>query len=685
MGRRGGLALVRRPAVNQSFIFFVGKYYGYKMRILVSLYPCFSTERDKDFFLANFNMLKIILALILLIAFNNALCQQDESINEYSIEEINVEGLLVKTDQFFSPVKVSLIDRDKIESSNGSGLSNLLMFEPGISLRSYGGGMGLQTISANGLSSSQTLVLIDGQRMNSNQNSTVDFSLISKNNIERIEIINSGASALYGSDAVSGVLNIVTKKLKTESFSTTAELQTGSYGFGKVSFDINAGLKNVSFNAEFNREYSRNNYDYKFNNGVQYILKERLHADYRLNNFGLKVQYKNGSNSKFTFSGKYYDAFRNIPGIETGNEPSKSNQIDREFNLALDYSHTGETIFSSRIYFKRHIMNYGVSGLVDDNYINSEVSTVNTLMISSVTTGIEAGYFGFNGSNLENFNGRVKLSAFASSVFKIGEFLQLFPSLRFDSFSDVKRKSLTAKIGLNFIPIERTNLHLRLNAGNNFRVPTFNDMYWSESGNRSLHPETSFNIDAGLIYGFQLAMNHTFDINYSRIDYSDKIVWIPTNSGIWKPQNINRSVSDILCFVLESEIFNADDFGLTALNGFTINQTRRKSNDEFDGNELIYVPIHQFQSSLRLHYKNFGMNLFYSMIGKRFIDNANSSLLPAVDIVDANINYGLDISDYSSVNFRIEVNNLLNSNYQLISGYPMPLRNFRFSIKLNYK
>ncbi len=86
---------------------------------------------------------------------------------------------------------------------------------------------------------------------------------------------------------------------------------------------------------------------------------------------------------------------------------------------------------------------------------------------------------------------------------------------------------------------------------------------------------------------------------------------------------------------------------------------------------------------LSLNYKKTGLNLFYNLTGKRYTDFENVNFLPAIDYVEGNIFQDFKIS---KIKFRVkfEINNILNADYQIISGYPMPLRNYKINLNLEY-
>ena len=126
---------------------------------------------------------------------------------------------------------VSVITRDEIEQSSPTSVAGLLKTVPGVTVTQSGGPGGLAEVHLRGGESGHTLVLIDGVRVNdpSTANDEFDFSAISPDTIERIEILRGPQSSIYGSDAMGGVVNIITRK-PSGAPSLSATVEGGSYG-----------------------------------------------------------------------------------------------------------------------------------------------------------------------------------------------------------------------------------------------------------------------------------------------------------------------------------------------------------------------------------------------------------------------------------------------------------------------
>ena len=118
------------------------------------------------------------------------------------------------------PSSVDIVNNKRITSRIPQNIAEVLQDVPGLFIKDYGGVSGLKTISLRGASTEQVLILMDGQRLNNAQNGQVDLGLISVQGVERIEVVRGANSALYGADAVGGVVNILLKSKRPEQVFT---------------------------------------------------------------------------------------------------------------------------------------------------------------------------------------------------------------------------------------------------------------------------------------------------------------------------------------------------------------------------------------------------------------------------------------------------------------------------------
>jgi len=140
------------------------------------------------------------------------------------LAEIVVSASRVETPVLLAPGFVTIV---RTSEPGTSGIIKALESAGGVSVSDYGLSGSVKTVRIRGSNSSQVLVLVDGVKLNSERDGAFDLSLIPTANIERIEIVRGGGSAVYGSDAIGGVVNIITKKASKTSLTVTA--QNGSY------------------------------------------------------------------------------------------------------------------------------------------------------------------------------------------------------------------------------------------------------------------------------------------------------------------------------------------------------------------------------------------------------------------------------------------------------------------------
>lgn len=618
--------------------------------------------------------------------------QQNDSV-KYSTSQIEVTGSRISLNPFTSPTKVQLIGRKEIENKNGETLADVLQPYSGVMLKSYGGNNSLSTISMNGLGAEHTLILLDGFKLNSTQNNLVDLSTVLKDDIEKIEILNNGMSSIYGSEAMGGVINIVTTKPAHDKLNVSMKLQAGSYEQRKIFLSTGAIIGGTNVEATYSTESAQNDFNYYFDNGVEKTEKQRLNSAYDVSNYLLSVNHIFNKKLNLSLRSSYLHRNDGIPGIETGSAPSNAVQKDKLWNnvLALSKKSGNHSQIKVQFNFQNNQSNYDNGNFANSYYRNLYISGMGefdyTTDLIEVDAGYDLSYSRMNSNETTEGTKRTQSGIFAVTRFNASGKLIIYPSLRYDYISDIDKNVLSGKLGLNFKPFEKHNLHVKASAGNNFAAPTFNELYWRGLGNGKLIPEKSLNIDAGVIYGFEFLTNNIIEFDFSYIDAEEKIVWTPGAGGIWRPENTGRSVSNVFLADLGvSKNFNDQIFFTAGLNYSYTSSLKKSTNSPEDptyNKQTFYIPEHALKCRSSLSINHTGINLFYTFTGSRFIDLENKQSLPQFQILDGNISQEIPLSSFV-IQVRFDVNNILNEDYQVVSGYPMPLRNYKLSLNIEY-
>ncbi|HUH46518.1 MAG TPA: TonB-dependent receptor, partial [Arenibacter sp.] len=220
---------------------------------------------------------------------------------------------------------------------------------------------------------------------------------------------------------------------------------------------------------------------------------------------------------------------------------------------------------------------------------------------------------------------------------------------------------------------------LTLNASKNYRVPTFNDLYWTGAGakgNLEVLPETSWQLEIGQDF---TVGNYHMSANGYTILSDDLIQWRPNEQGVWMAMN----VQDVSQYGLELGLDWQKKWGHQNLvweNGYALTRSR----DNLTKNQLMYVPKHRLRSNLAYQYKR--IMAFYQLLytGPVFTTTDNSNDLPGYVVVDMGIDYLWPVTPKIQVNLGLKVNNLFDKEYQNVAYRPMPNRNFQFHISTKF-
>jgi len=609
-----------------------------------------------------------------------------------------------------SPSPIEILTEQRIQQYNGTNIADALAASTGLFIKDYGGMGGLKTISMRGLGAEHTLVLVNGNRYNNFENGLVDLSTILTDNIERIEIVRGGNSALYGADALGGVINIITKQ-PDKGLKIGAEGGVGSSGYKRYRVSLENCFGKWTLAGRYSSESSDGNFHYILNNGSISEERERVNADFTIQNSFLNVRYDVSSATQLSFLTQYVVSERGVPGgAVIGMDSSKARQHDKDLNIMGSYqTQVAERItlhLSPNLHYlyERYLdptIAIGSSGI--DSYYKNTVMDINAQIDYALTRqvlfllGGELGRAALRSNDVSDVV-RIQKSFFLSSqmLFDIkGIWLKriaIYPTLRYDNFSDrtggyIVHDEWSPKIGANLKFFEDVDFQLRSSYGRNFRIPTFNDLYWKQGGNPNLKPEHSESFDAGFALGLNVLGKERVEVTYFNIDTQDRIIWLPTSSPlVWSPQNIGRVKSTGIETSFQWTGFNGViDFQIHHSITNALKKNRDKDDDNTYGKQLIYVPKEIAHFVVSINYANLNLNITHGFVSHRFItaDNDPSNFLPSYQITSSNLIVSFPLARFKVVT-KLEVNNIFNTSYQVLASYPMPLRNYRFVLDVEY-
>jgi outer membrane receptor for ferrienterochelin and colicins len=557
-------------------------------------------------------------------------------------------------------VSATVVTREEIDEVNAQSIGEALEGVVGVKVDTYGS-MGMATsIRLRGSTPNQVLVLVDGRPVNLPSLGTVDLSMYPVDNVERIEVIRGPVSALYGANALGGVINIITKDVPEEPFTEAS----ASYGtFNTQIYRLNHGVKIDSFGYLITGSKNSSDGD-----------KENSECDGY--HFTGKVNYDLGEEAKLTFSTGYSRQDKGVPGSTSWPTPKVEQDDEKNwFDLTYKLASGENSDITSKIFFNRHWQEYkDPDSFTDDISKNYQlgVDLQQNLFLSdahTLTWGInwERDEVDIKDINeVSKIGGERELTTkavYLQDEITLSELLTLTLGLRYDHHS-VYGSEVSPRASCLYKLTEKTSL--RTSVGCAFRAPTVNELYWRDSyavGNPDLKPEESIGYDLGIEHQFNTKVLGR--VSLFRSDVDDLLTWDdPDGDWIWEPYNVEKAR------VQGIEAGVKTQFTRLLSSAFTYTYLDTRDDGEtYKDKYLRYRPRHK--GGCRLTYENerglkVGLGVEYS--SSVYTDRANTSKLGSFLLLNARISRVVA----GDTELFIAGENLLDEEYQLYDGYPMP-------------
>ncbi len=603
------------------------------------------------------------------------------------------------------PASVNVLDTDAPEYQNAQNLSEILQNIQGVFIKDQGGLGNTKTISLRGSTAGQVVVLLDGQRINNPQTGEVDLSTLSLEGVEKIEVVRGSNSALYGADAIGGVINIITRSDKTEETGWKGSVKTTGASFGTASLEstLQYKLKRWDFSAAGKYLTSEGDFTFTDNYGQERV---RENADIESAEFHGRIAATLGE-EVFTrlleFSVRHHESERGAPGTI---EPyyyrarmwDKQNQVNlmmngKIFSCRHDLRWQNYYYDSWSRYFNDESMQK-VDSRFKTRTGGSEIQVRSILKDWSTLTygtGVRLDYM----QDHQTSDERTRTSAYFFTlsenqlpvhVLRLQK-ISVVPSVRYDWNSDYPNR-LSPKIGCVLNWGERWQTSLKMNAGLSYRAPTFNDLYWPEDawtkGNPDLNPENGMDWDIGIRLQYPILNELYVESTYYENYLSDLIIW-QEKAGLWMPENVQSARIK----GLENSVkFSPLKDYLTVQINYTWMNARNKSEKAPAEHDkiLVYRPKHTANLSLTTRYNHFHVIYNYQYVSRRYTDATNvwKNSLDPYSLSGISCGY---VWAVGSVNVALngQLKNVFNTEYRVIKNMPVPGREWRVSITVEKK
>ncbi len=578
---------------------------------------------------------------------------QTDSANYQHLETVVVTGQYSPQTLKKSVYQVRVINHEAIELTGATSVQQVLNTQLGFRFTNDNA-LGISDLKLNGMGGNNVKILLDGVPMADRYDQRVSLSQIDIHNIERIEIVEGPMSVSYGSDAMAGVINIITKKQSGNNLSLDASAREETVGNEYYPFSYK-GVHNQNIQLNYKKKHflfaaggTHNDFDGSggdaYGRGKTWKPKEQW--------FG---------NARLGYASEHFNIYYRIDGVHElikARNPINMNNykaVDQEF-LTGRYIHQvqGSYRINSKIHFNSFLaythyrrQTKTIRHNFEDNTIEpnqageEDLSGLNNLSfkttvqyevspILSLQPGIDINHEKASGDRIEGSPAINDLALFASAEIKPVATIKIRPGFRFSSNSQYNAPVITPAVNTKFELNKQWDL--RLAYGYGFRAPTLRELYLtffdanhSLIGNTNLKAEHSHSINGSITFAPEFANAVTFKSVLSGFynQYSNQIQLVQsvTNDQEYTYYNIDRS--NTAGGGIENQL-NMKNLRITvgfAYTGYSSEQFENKDYIKEDNREYLWTPeissdlvynIPKIKTKLGLYYKFAGKKPSFS-------------------------------------------------------------------------
>ncbi|HSG67785.1 MAG TPA: TonB-dependent receptor, partial [Bacteroidales bacterium] len=553
--------------------------------------------------------------------------------------------------------------------------------------RSYGQSS-ITSLSVRGTSSAQSGIFWNGINIRMPSLGSTDLSLIPASLFGSASLVYGGNSIRYGSGTIGGAVFLEDNPDFSGFLEAGADFWGGSHGELGTNVHAIVSRKKYYFRLAIHANQSRNDFQYSDIRGENKDMENAAASGLGFNAHGALMLNPGSRLELFLW---YQEALREIPPT-TSMERSEAYQSDRAVRSSLQWkSILAQGVLNVKTAWFCEYENYTDPGISLNSKIRTNTwygeaeylhsfSVISTLEMGADITAEQADIDAY-----ENPEERIWIAAFIN-------YKKHFPRIEWDLVAGARQEASRQTLApftpsLGFEGPISSWLRLKSNISRNYRLPTLNEMYWQPGGNPDIEPEQSWNAEISLIS--ELFKNEEMlDLNLSATAYSSYvdnwILWTPRGS-LWYADNVQkvwaRGVELDAAFKVSDERKHAE---------IGISYTLSRSTNEADGNasdikgkQIIYTPLHKAGGWVQAGFGKWLFSCYNNFTGVTYTTSDNQDELPGFFITDMALRKDF-VSKHSRIGISLRLNNIFNTDYQVVAYRPMPGRTYHLSFSLTF-
>lgn len=616
-------------------------------------------------------------------------------------------------------IPVQTLSGEELRRLNSNSIADAMRYFSGVQVKDYGGVGGIKTVNIRSMGTNHTGVVYDGVELGNAQNGQIDLGQFSLDNIEALSLYNGQKSEILQPAKDFGSAGTIYMRTRTPSFSegehyhARAKIRTGSFDLLNPSALVELKLServSASLSTEWVNSSGKYKFRYRRVNPAGELAYDttavRQNGDINATRLELNF-YGTLKSGNWAFKAYNYNSERGVPGAIVNNVWRRGERI-WDTNSFVQGRYTGffgrfSTLNNIKYAFYRthYVNNDDKQVKVDNLYKQKEIylSSANEYALTDRWC-VSAGYdFMWNTLDADVY-GFVKPDRFsqylsAATALDLSRFKVQASALWTFIHDEIKgqqapkdKSVFTPALYVNLYPLRRKDFSVRAFYKKSFRMPTFNDLYYADMGNSQLSPERVTQYNVGLVYehsspsSFVTGIRLSADVYYNKV--KDKIVaypkgqqfrWTMLNLGLVDIRGVD--VSGLLT------LNPVDDLNLTFRAQYTFQRSIDVTNpsDNYYRDQIPYIPRHSGAAVFNAQWHGWGANYSWIYVGERYNQQENIRYNYTQPWYTSDVSLSKDFRlGKVAVRALVEINNLLSQDYDVILNYPMPKRNYRFTL-----